>query len=167
MKRFFTSDQHFWHQNILRYCNRPFSNIKEMNNKLIIRYNSLVSEDDKCYFIGDFSMVKSNEHRRLQPILDKLKGRKILILGNHDDCKVWNYINIGFESVHTSLELDNGWILNHDPAPSCIIRNRIWIVGHVHDLFIKQKNCINVGVDVWDYKPVSEDDIKRMLNVSN
>ena len=89
--------------------------------------------------------------------------RKILILGNHDSLKPFTYIDLGFESVHTSLELSyNGkdYVLVHDPAASCIDRNRIFLCGHVHDLFKIQRNVINVGVDVWNFFPVSMEQIE-------
>lgn len=74
---------------------------------------------------------------------------------------------MGFESVHTSLVLpeDNRFILSHDPASSIAAKDCIWIVAHIHSLFRIQKNCINVGVDVNDYKPISFESIKKeMLN---
>jgi calcineurin-like phosphoesterase family protein len=160
---FFTADQHFFHRNIINLCYRPFKSINEMHNILIDRYNEVVGLNDTCYHIGDFAMLGKSQINKLESIINKLNGRKILILGNHDEGKPFTYVNMGFESVHTSLELSNGWILTHDPAVSCIDRNKRFVVGHVHDLFVTQKNCVNVGVDVWGFYPVSKLTIEDMI----
>ena len=160
----FSADHHFYHKNIIRYCNRPFKDINEMGRKLIKNHNELVKENDICYFIGDFAFLGKSHVNKVESILNKLNGRKVLILGNHDEGNPFTYVNLGFESVHTSLILpeDNDFILCHDPACSIVDKNRKWIVGHVHDLFFTQGNCINVGVDIHNYKPVSLDFIKSI-----
>ena len=167
MKNFFTSDPHYGHNNIIEYCNRPFKNSEEMDKCLIKNHNEVVTKDDTTIFVGDFSL-RSNQHiNYYQSIVRKLNGRKILILGNHDYLKPFTYVNrIGFWSVHTSLEITIEGIdlvICHDPAPSCIDRSKSFICGHVHDLFKVHKNVINVGVDVWDYKPVSFEELKPYL----
>lgn len=52
-KFWLTSDLHFWHKNICKYCNRPFETIEQMNKEIINRYNSVVSEDDTVFILGD------------------------------------------------------------------------------------------------------------------
>ena len=64
--------------------------------------------------------------------------------------------------AHTSLEVE-GFILNHDPATCCIDKERIWLCGRIHDLFIHQRNVLNVGVDVWDYTPVGIETIRKYV----
>ena len=54
---YFTSDHHFWHTNIIQYCNRPFVSIEEMNEVLIQNWNDLVLPEDEVYYLGDFSMA--------------------------------------------------------------------------------------------------------------
>lgn len=163
---FFTSDQHFGHDKIIKYCNRPFENATTMNRELIKRYNFLIKKEDIVYFLGDFSLESSIHKEYLRSIVDNLKGEKHLILGNHDILKPFDYIDIGFTSVHTSLELDP-FVLVHDPAVSCVNRNKKFICGHVHDLFRKQKNVINVSVEMWDYAPVSIEEIKPLSCIHN
>jgi calcineurin-like phosphoesterase family protein len=77
MKIFVTSDTHFGHNNIIKYCNRPFKTSQEMDETLIKNYNSVVSNDDHVYFLGDFSM--SNDPEYLNYIFHRLHGRKFLI----------------------------------------------------------------------------------------
>jgi calcineurin-like phosphoesterase family protein len=116
------------------------------------------------YILGDLTLEKDKEP--IRRLLDKLNGKKHLILGNHDYLNPHVYVDIGFHSVHTSLEIEvNGYplCLVHDPALSQLDRTKYFLCGHIHDLFKKQKNCINVGVDVWDYYPVSIHQIEEIL----
>ncbi len=82
MNIFFTSDLHYSHQNIIKYCpwNRPWETAHEMNIALTEAWNSTVKDNDIVYFLGDFAM-KSNLMKTIFPILN---GRKIIISGNHD-----------------------------------------------------------------------------------
>lgn len=159
--KFFISDQHFGHNNIIDYCNRPFKNSNIMDRELIRRHNAIVNKDDIVYMIGDFSLKSSTHKEYLRNILDNLKGEKHLILGNHDYLKPFDYIDIGFKSVHTSLEVEE-FVLVHDPSVSCINRNKLFICGHVHDLFKTEKNVINVSVEMWSYAPVSLEEINTI-----
>jgi len=160
-KTWFTADQHFGHANIIKYCNRPFKDSYEMDKAIIKNYNLLVEKDDIVYFIGDLTLRTIIHKQSIRQIVNKLNGKKHLILGNHDKLNPFDYIDIGFISVHTSLEI-NDFILNHDPADSCINRNKTWLTGHIHELYKEIKNVINVGVDVWDFKPVDFNDIKAL-----
>ena len=78
---FFTSDTHFNHMNIISYCQRPFRDIHEMNETIIVNWNNAVAPDDIVFHLGDFCLGGANEWNR---ILDRLNGRIYLILGNHD-----------------------------------------------------------------------------------
>lgn len=146
-----------------------------MDNVLIENFNSVVKECDLVYFVGDFSLVGTQHNRYYKSLMKRYnKCRKIFILGNHDHLKPFSYVKLGFESVHTSLEITlNGknYILVHDPAASCMDRNKIFLCGHIHDLFKVQKNVINVGIDVWDYFPASleqiEKEVKRIKGENN
>ena len=78
---FLTSDTHFGHARILELCNRPFSSTEEMNEALITNYNKVVSPMDTVYHLGDVAMGKIAESL---PLLNRMNGAKILVLGNHD-----------------------------------------------------------------------------------
>lgn len=150
----FTSDQHFFHDGIITSCRRPFKDVEEMNRELIANHNALVDPTDIVYHLGDFAYGASLE--MLHPVVQALHGQKHLILGNHDRFPAPEYVELGFWTVHTALELKElGMILVHDPVASCINRKQLFICGHVHDFFDTLKNVINVSVEMRDYKPTS------------
>ena len=68
----FSADFHLGHKNIISLCNRPFSNIEEMNDEIIFRWNSVVSKNDECWFLGDFSFHNWNV---VQGYIERLNGR--------------------------------------------------------------------------------------------
>jgi calcineurin-like phosphoesterase family protein len=80
-KVWFTSDLHFWHKNICKYCNRPYETIEEMNQGIIDNWNSVVKEDDTVFVLGDLGFCGIE---KLRPLMSQLKGKIILIQGNHD-----------------------------------------------------------------------------------
>ena len=79
---FFTSDSHFCHSNIIKFCDRPFKDVEEMNEILIDNWNKTVGPNDIIYHLGDFCFAGSAEWHS---ILGRLNGRIHLILGNHDE----------------------------------------------------------------------------------
>lgn len=78
----FTSDTHWWHKNIIKYSNRPFKDVFEMNKALIDNWNARVKPTDHVFHLGDFGFTKIGE---IKNILLSLNGKKHLILGNHDE----------------------------------------------------------------------------------
>lgn len=161
--KFFTSDNHWYHTRIIRYCGRPFIDFQEMNNIMIKNWNSVVTDADTVYVIGDW--IFADNPQKLTSIMSKLKGTKILILGNHDHFKPFDYVEYGFQSVHTHMQIklsnDETVNLHHDPAPACGVEKynpHRWLVGHVHNIFKDiDKRIINVGVDVRNFTPYSEE----------
>lgn len=83
VKKFYVSDTHFGHALMLSSCNRPFRSTEEMDERLILNWNDAVGDNDIVYHLGDFSMGLGNEDR-VRGIFHRLRGRKFLILGNHD-----------------------------------------------------------------------------------
>lgn len=165
---FFYADPHFRHSNIIKYVGRPFNNVDEMDRTLVRKYREKVKDSDEVFFLGDFCLGGVKYKDSLERLLDKLPGQKHLILGNHDRMGAFDYTDIGFLSVHTALEIYMNKIptlLVHDPAITVIAPEKLSLCGHVHNLFKHVKNTINVGVDVWDYYPVSDVDIlEYMIN---
>ena len=82
MKVFIISDTHFGHENIIKYCNRPFSSVEEMDEKMIKNWNETVSNNDVVLHLGDFGLGKKEY---IASIVKRLNGKKILIMGNHDN----------------------------------------------------------------------------------
>lgn len=78
----FTSDPHIYHTNVIKYCNRPYSSVEEMNEALVNNWNSIVMPEDTVYCLGDFSMAA----RPVETFSPRLMGKKYLVPGNHDFC---------------------------------------------------------------------------------
>ena len=85
MRVFVIADTHFWHKNIIDYCDRPFNSVEEMNSTLIKNWNKTVTNNDIVIHLGDVGL---GPKEKIAPIVQSLKGRKILVMGNHDNCLV-------------------------------------------------------------------------------
>lgn len=156
----FTSDLHINHDNIIKYCNRPFSSVAEMNNALVTRWNDRVKEDDTVYVVGDMFLGKPED---ALPIVKSLKGRKILVLGNHDRSRR-TMLECGFDETwqRKDMKLKDGRraLLSHKPLPESTIENYdLQIHGHRHSLPIVSGKRLNVCVDLWDFRPISEEEL--------
>ena len=132
---YFISDTHFGHLNIIRFDNRPFITLEEMDGKLIENWNNVVNRDDTVYILGDFSWYKAD---KTTEILKQLKGHKRLIKGNHDkflhnaECKKQ------FDSIvdYDEIKVDNKKVvLSHYPITffNGHYYNSIHLYGHVHN----------------------------------
>ena len=141
---FYIADTHFGHRNIIRYDNRPFSTAEEMNIELIERWNKVVGKDDTVYILGDFVwLCGGNSERKLAmnelvtlEILDRLKGKKVLIKGNHD--YITPEVEQGFAKVCDYLEIRDGFtrvIMRHYPMPfwNGQFHDSVHLYGHVHN----------------------------------
>ena len=137
-----------------------------MDNTLKNNWNKIVSKDDTIYILGDFTLYGSENISKVRSIVNKLNGRKILVIGNHDRLSPQQYIDVGFHAVvYPYLELQPGWFLMHDPSlVTALDEYEICLCGHVHSLFfdIPDKKVLNVGVDLWNYKPVSLEQIIKV-----
>jgi len=171
----FTSDTHFYHKNVIEYCNRPFATVEEMNEKLIERWNLCVKPDDTIYHLGDFIFAGRN---KLRPILDRLNGQIILVQGNHDHSdhvRLFKKVipSLGIEIAQRNVNLSH-YPYWYDPLEQLdgggrykerrLIDNGEWLLhGHVHHHWKFKARMINVGVDVWNYAPVAESEIARII----
>ena len=132
-----------------------------MNSTIIANFNSKVKKEDTTFHLGDFTLRGSENWPMVKGWVNKLNGKHILILGNHDKLNPFIYERCGFQSVHTSLNVEEFYLV-HDPAKCNIDLKRKWLCGHIHNIFKKQGNIINVGVDVWNFFPVSLEEIGLM-----
>lgn len=107
MTIWFTSDHHFGHANIIKYCNRPYNSVAHMNALMVSAWNSVVEPEDTVYYLGDFAM----QPHMVTAILPTLNGTKVLIAGNHDKCHggasnwIEFYMDAGFASVQKHLDM--------------------------------------------------------------
>ena len=112
---YFIADPHFQHKNIIKYCDRPFENINQMDQTLINNWNKTVKNDDEVYILGDLS----NENvviYNLKNIVEQLNGKKYLVKGNHDVLSDECYKYIGIEKIYDkSIILNDFIILKHYP----------------------------------------------------
>lgn len=163
-KVWFYADPHFGHKNVIRYCNRPFNNISDMNTQLIKNYNKLVSNNDVVYILGDLSFLNTTSTAE---IVKALKGYKILIKGNHDLKSNTAYRKMGFIEVYNRPVLfSTQYILSHEPIIDDLYDKSgfINIYGHLHNNTINNSNMkFCVSVEMTDYKPISFEDIKKEL----
>ena len=172
MNVFFSSDYHFYHFNIIKYCNRPFNNVEKMNKTIIDNHNSRVKENDTIIFLGDFGFFASKnktnrgEGQPYNPdeLLEQMNGHKwTFIKGNHDKHSNKlktdiHYICINKKNLHIQCI--------HNPENANLNFDLI-LCGHVHNAW-KAKEVqfnnkkilfINVSVDVWNFYPIRFDEI--------
>lgn len=159
MKVWFTSDTHFGHANIIRYCNRPFSSVQEMDDGIISNFNSVISEDDTVFHLGDFCFGNASYY------LKKLKGNFTFIKGNHDKALD------GFSNVY------NGFYeckVNNKSFTLCHYAMKIWnkshfgyyhLYGHSHGTLPDDPNSLSfdVGVDTNNFYPYSFDQVVTIM----
>lgn len=131
MKFFIISDTHFGHENVIKYCNRPFANAKEMDEAMIKNWNEVVSNKDTVIHLGDFGLG-SKEY--IKSILQRLNGRKILIKGNHDNWTDEWYREAGFAYVSKfPIVWNDIYILSHSPLPPLADKLPFFqYYGHIH-----------------------------------
>ena len=159
---FLISDLHINHKNILKYCQRPFSSIEEMNNSLINNWNSIITNNDRVFMLGDFCLTGKD---KIIEVGRTLHGRKTLLIGNHDSASLNTYYAAGFEMVSKyPIFLNDTYILSHHPIPDCKYKN---IHGHIHDkplLFPNPENYFNVSVENINYTPINLTKIEAYFN---
>jgi calcineurin-like phosphoesterase family protein len=177
----FTSDTHFGHERIIELCNRPFATVESMNAALIDNWNSVVAPTDTVYHLGDAVMGSFAENVQ---ILGRLNGEIHLIPGNHDRVSsAYHHKNPAARERFAQMYRDQGvfiqpeWVtfgqfeMCHYPYTDerypelCPVDNGSRLIhGHVHDEWQVNGRQINVGVDVWDYTPVSIETIRSIIN---
>lgn len=154
---YFCSDLHFSHQNIIKYCDRPWATVEEMNEALIANWNSVVKPEDTVWHLGDVAMGPKSKHPE---IVARLNGHKLLIRGNHD-ANHKKMVALGFEASMNDATIDTpvGKVyLRH--VPTLEFKADWHFCGHVHKAWKHwKKTIVNVGVDVRDYKPVTLEEL--------
>jgi calcineurin-like phosphoesterase family protein len=186
MTIWFTSDMHFGHANIITYSRRPFRDLDHMHGELIERWNEVVQPHDDVWVLGDVAMGSIEESLKLIP---RLNGRKLLVTGNHDRCWAFHgakhepwiqrYQDAGFDEIHQGQV---PFSLGDQPVEMCHFPyrgdsqyedrylqarpqdNGKWLLhGHVHETWKQWGRMINVGCDVWDYRPVASSELADLI----
>lgn len=166
---YFTADPHFLHDNVIKYENRPFTSVDEMTEAIVKKWNKTVSPKDDIYILGDIGLGKNE---KVLDIIRRLNGKKYLILGNHDSwvekhmgrrTKIGLQLEELFEWIkpyHKLKIYNQKIILCHYPIYAWDTKEHgSWhLHGHTHnnshsDYFHMRK--VNVGMDLWNFTPVS------------
>lgn len=161
--KFYTSDLHFDHSNMLEYEKRPWANVDSMNHGLLFRINGRVRAEDELYILGDFTL--RTKHRRIEDLRNAIICNHVhLITGNHDYFAKNAWAHELFETIQPYKEIydDNRKvILCHYPIMywnGMDDKGTLHLYGHMHSREDRQhphKDAYNVGVDVNDYYPVT------------
>jgi len=183
--RFYTADTHFGHKRIIELSNRPFNDVDEMNHRIINNINQVAGPDDELWILGDMAMGTLVETLELIKLINPSVH---LVNGNHD--RTWRgakekdraktplYIEAGIQSIQDEAIHNIDGIpvrLSHFPyAGDHTEEDRhvewrpaddgMWLLcGHVHELWGQQGMMINVGVDVRNFCPISEEDVLGLI----
>jgi calcineurin-like phosphoesterase family protein len=169
MALFFTSDTHFGHKNILVYDKRPFDTIEQHDEALINNWNSVVTEKDDVWHLGDFCLRSA---RPASWYLSRLRGRVHLVRGNHDDKAAWrdkHLFSTAQEAAYIKHESQRIYLCHY----SC----RVWrashrgswhLFGHSHGgldhIGEALGKSMDVGVNLHGYRPLSFQEVKKALD---
>jgi len=158
----FTADTHFGHANIIKYCHRPFANVEAMDEFLILNWNSAVSPYDTVYHLGDFAQGDMGKY------LVRLNGHIIILKGSHD--RQWG--NLEKDSILRISPLDDEYG-NPRMIVMCHYSMRSWhlshfaswhLFGHHHGKLPPYGLSFDVGVDCWNYAPISLEDVAEKMS---
>ena len=173
MAYFFTSDEHIGHRNIIKLCKRPFDNLEHMEKELITRHNSRVSKGDMVFHLGDM-FWRTYGYIPAQRYVEALNGAHYYIYGNHEELferhlSLRKLFDIYVESHRVKVEdvgAGHGIHLSH-------FAHRVWprsgggswhLYGHSHSELPEDLSLsFDIGVDAWDYYPVSLEEVKAKM----
>ena len=180
---FFTSDLHFFHNNIIRFCNRPYNDVYEMNFKLIQNWNNIVKQNDYIFMLGDFCFNQGKQI--INKLLNNLHGKIYFLPGNHDRPKnlknLPEHVILLDDIVNLTVkkgEKTYNFVLSHYPLLTWAGRNRNYynLFGHIHTMKDVENNTgydnnlplnnqqYDVGVDNNYYTPISLEKVLEIFN---
>jgi calcineurin-like phosphoesterase family protein len=165
----FTADEHYNHENIIKYCNRPFKDAQEMNDALIRNHNRVVNGGDVVYHLGDFVMGDEDSARH---IISQLNGRHVFIRGSHD--KWLGELHHGIYELR--IDATDARHIDGTDIPNvitlCHYAMRMWhkshygsihLFGHSHGRLEPMGRQMDVGVDCWNFYPVSLEQVIKIM----
>jgi calcineurin-like phosphoesterase family protein len=172
MTTFFTADHHFGHANIIKYSNRPFDTVQQMDAELIRRWNSVVSHGDMVYYVGDFTL---RSWRESLDFIRQLNGSIYFMPGSHDKWMTDRSTPYLALPPHIRF-LPALHVLSYSSeAPSitlCHYAMRSWdrshyaswhLFGHHHGSLPAHGLSFDIGVDCWDFYPVSYKQVSEKM----
>lgn len=165
---YFSSDFHLGHTNVIKFDNRPFADIGKHDAAIIRNCQELIQPDDDFYFLGDFAF--KNKYK-LENYLSQIPGNKFFIKGNHDHSKDIKT----FEKYGTFLGNLAEVKIEGQDIVLCHYKMFTWrgshrgtwhLYGHSHGSaeHIQIGKSFDVGINLWNYKPVSFEQVKRKMN---
>lgn len=186
MTTWYTSDTHFNHTNIIKYCDRPFSDVNEMNEKIVYNWNLLVQPDDTVYHLGDFGLFRGT--KQPESFMHRLNGRICLVRGNHDHTETRKAFDREAEGTWLTR---NGWLrCGEDKIPTLMVHkpqnaptdmffkvaDQVVLYGHVHERAPRgvhllefpdgqKRLAFHVGVDTNGFCPVSQEMLEETFAV--
>ena len=167
-KLFLTSDSHYGHFNICKYCHRPFQSRSEMDQTLIKNWNEVVPEDGIVVHCGDFMLPHNEDIKEYNKYLNQLHGRVLLLRGNHDRASL-DWVSDKLIAVRDqAMIVVDGVKIFAQHYPCAAFNGDYHVYGHIHTLAdgtcygvdgdvtkVMRKNTYDVGVDQNGYTPVS------------
>lgn len=156
------SDTHFNHTNIIRFCNRPFADVYEMNEIMVKNWNAIVTPQDKVYHLGDVMMGGGTTLDYCDKLLGRLNGKKRLILGNHDNGKS-QLLQKHFQKIDMwRMFTEFGLLLTHVPVHRSTLGEgrfrggeMLNVHGHIHTNKSPEGPYRCVCVEQIDYIPIN------------
>lgn len=175
---FFTADTHFCHANIIKYANRPFDSIDDMNMALINNWNEVVRPHDTVYHLGDFGFFNDKSKHRIIDFLNELNGYIVFLEGNHDKktreykerFNEYYYMNRGFVGKEISVNGQEILLTHYAMRVWNKSHHGVWcLYGHSHNTLPDDPEAlsIDVGVDCHNYRPISFDEVKVIMSKKN
>lgn len=178
---YYTSDLHLGHKNIIKYENRPFKTVEEMDEALIANWNKKVTNDDDVYVLGDFTLKRA---KGAVGYLEQLNGRIHLLKGNHDKFlkqeKFWRILEDYCDTNFVPYVINEGYYKHMDDNGREVVlfhypimfwdgqddRGAYHLYGHLHSTSHggqqhPHPDAFNVGVDVNNYMPVTLDELLK------
>lgn len=169
MKAYFSSDYHLGHKNVIKYDNRPFKTVYEMDEAIIKNHNNTVRDEDQFYFLGDFSF----DRRRTEEYLRRLQGEKFFIKGNHDNSDIIKL----YEKYGTYLGNLSEVSVFGQRIVLCHYAMRVWnkshrgvwhLYGHSHHSLPDDPHALSMDVGIngkgFQYKPRSFEQIRDFMS---
>jgi calcineurin-like phosphoesterase family protein len=162
MKTFFTADTHFGHASMIKF-GRPFGTVAEMDETMILHWNAVVTPDDDIWHLGDFCYRSAQAPASY---LRRLNGRKHLVHGNHDFEQTKEAPGWASSQVYAEITVDSIRIVAFHYALRTwakVGKGALHFYGHSHGRLPGDRQSLDVGVDCWDFRPVSLTEIHRRL----